>query len=210
MYNNNNNNYYVKSKGSLQTFVNNNNNNNRFNEIDWDAGYDGDTANIILSSNNNGNQKMYNLKLGNEDLANLLNVPSISGPIDKRLQMDFNNNNNNNQLRIEPNIYKIELPEFSAQEPESIENIFQSMKQPNSYLSSPLSDEELIVPISIDDKILNQYTLTPNKHHRHKKTHKTYRVYKKPKSRSSTKSKSPRSSSKSKTKTKRTSNFTIF
>lgn len=206
MYNNNNNNYYVKSKGSLQTFVNNNNN-NKFNEIDWDAGYDGDTANIILSSNNNGNQKMFNVKLDNEDLANLLNVPSISGPIDKRLQMDFNNNN---QFRLEPNMYKIELPDFSAQEPESIENIFQSMKQPNSYLSSPLSDEELIVPISIDDKTLNRYTLTPNKHHRHKKSHKTYRVYKKPKSRSSAKSKSQRSSSKSKTKTKRASNFTIF
>ena len=208
MYNNNNNNYYVKSKGSLQTFVNNNNN-NQFNEIDWDAGYDGDTANVILSSNNNGNQKMYNVKLDNEDLANLLNVPSISGPIDKRLQMDFNNNNNN-QFRLEPKMYKIELPDFSAQEPESIENIFQSMKQPNSYLSSPLSDEELIVPISIDDKTLNRYTLTPNKHHRHKKSHKTYRVYKKPKSRSSSKSKSHRSSSKSKTKTKRASNFTIF
>jgi hypothetical protein len=206
MYNNNNNNYYVKSKGSLQTFVNNNNN-NKFNEIDWDAGYDGDTANIILSSNNNGNQKMFNVKLDNEDLANLLNVPSISGPIDKRLQMDFNNHN---QFRLEPKMYKIELPDFSAQEPESIENIFQSMKQPNNYLSSPLSDEELIVPISIDDKTLNKYTLTPNKHHRHKKSHKTYRVYKKPKSRSSSKSKSHRSSSKSKTKTKRASNFTIF
>lgn len=202
MYNNN---YYIKSKGSLQTFVNNNNN-NKFNEIDWDAGYDGDVANVILSSNNNGKQKIYNVKLDNEDLANLLNVPSITGPIDKRLKMDFNNNK---QFRREPNIYKIELPDFNdyqVEEPESIENILQSMKQPNGYLSSPLSDEELIVPISIDDKTLNQYTLTPNKHRRHKKTHKTYRVYKKPKS------KSPRSSSKSRTRTKskRATNFTIF
>lgn len=217
MYNNN---YYIKSKGSLQTFVNNNNNNNQFNEIDWDAGYDGDVANVILSSNNNGKQQIYNVKLDNEDLANLLNVPSISGPIDKRLQMDFNNN----RFRPEPNIYKIELPVFNdyqprqinhsyqVEEPESIENILQSMKQPSSYLSSPLSNEELIVPISIDDKTLNQYTLTPNKHHAHKKTHKTYRVYKKPKSKSSSssKSKSPRSSSKSKTKTRRATNFTIF
>ncbi len=86
------------------------------------------------------------------------------------------------------------------------------MKQPNSYLSSPLSNEELIVPISIDDKTLNQYTLTPNRRHAHKKTHKTYRVYKKPKSKTSSSSKSPRSSSKSRTRTKskRTSNFTIF
>ena len=188
MYNNN---YYIKSKGSLQTFVNNNNNNNnQFNEIDWDAGYDGDVANVILSSNNNGNQKIYNVKLDNEDLANLLNVPSITGPIHKRIQMDFNNN----RFRRQPNIYKIEMPDFNdyetsqfdssslVDEPESIENILQSMKQPNSYLSSPLSNEELIVPISIDDKTLNQYTLTPNRRHAHKKTHKTYRVYKKPKS----------------------------
>jgi hypothetical protein len=109
MYNNN---YYIKSKGSLQTFVNNNNNNNnnQFNEIDWDAGYDGDVANVILSSNNNGNQKIYNVKLDNEDLANLLNVPSITGPIHKRIQMDFNNNN---RFRRQPNIYKIEMPDFN-------------------------------------------------------------------------------------------------
>ena len=201
MYNNN---YYIKSKGSLQTFVNNNNN-NKFNEIDWDAGYDGDVANVILSSNNNGNQQIYNVKLDNEDLANLLNVPSISGPIDKRLQMDFNNNT---RFRPEPNIYKIELPvlntyepeqinhSYKVEEPESIENILESMKQPNGYLSSPLSNEELIVPISIDDKTLNQYTLTPNKHHAHKKTHKTYRVYKKNKTHRKSTRNSTRKSSK--------------
>jgi hypothetical protein len=71
MYNNN---YYIKSKGSLQTFVNNNNNNNnQFNEIDWDAGYDGDVANVILSSNNNG-------KSSNsiESVSNNLSIKELS------------------------------------------------------------------------------------------------------------------------------------
>ena len=78
-------------------------------------------------------------------------------PLEKRLKMDFNEN-----LIDENKSYlnNYNFPELERAKPIS------------SYLSSPLPEEELIVPISIK-----------NKNFKHsKKNHKTYKVYKKLKS----------------------------
>ena len=170
-------NTYIKNRGTTQMLVRNNNTNN-FNEINWDADYDGDVAHISLDSTINGHKNRYNIELDNEDLSHLLNVPSVNMPIDKRLKHDLET--------IEPNIYKIELPSSSSTN--SIENIVNSLRQSNGYLSSPLQNEELIVPVSLNNKSSTNFTLTPRKRHRQKRTHKTYKVYKKRKS-SSNKSK---------------------
>ena len=221
-------NTYIKNRGITQTLVNNNNQ-KQFNQINWDADYDGQTANISFTSDTDGNKNHFDIKLDNEDLANILNVPSVSMPIHKRLQMDFDDS-----FRREPKILQIEMPqlktpnveprlpsymiesksplveepETTVEEPqtdeESIEELLQSIR-PNSYLSSPLPNEELIAPISIDDKTLNNYTLTPNRRHKRPKTHKTYKVYKKPKSSSTIRAagiKKSRSKNKSKSKSK--------
>jgi hypothetical protein len=129
--------------------------------------------------------------------------------------MDFDES-----FRREPRILQIEIPDlktpsvtprkpsYLVEEPETdeetIDELLQSIK-PNSYLSSPLPDEELIAPISIEDKTLNNFTLTPHKRHKRPKTHKTYKVYKKPKSSSTIKAagiKKPKSKTKSKTRSK--------
>jgi CHAT domain-containing protein len=86
-------------------------------------------------------------------------------------------------------LYKIEFPTSSIQEPNTVEDILHTLKQSNGYLSSPMSNEELIVPVSINDKTSHNYSLTPRKQHKKRKTHKTYKVYKKQKS-SSNKTKS--------------------
>ena len=154
-------NTYVKNRGTTQMLVRNNNT-NKFNEINWDADYDGETANISLDSISNGHKNHYDIQLDNEDLANLLNIPSISTPIDKRLKMDLERPNHK--------VYRIELPSSSSSS--SIEDLFTSA----GHLSSPMSNEELIVPITIDSKT------TPRRHYKKRKTHKTYKVYKKRKS----------------------------
>ena len=82
---------------------------------------------------------------------------------------------------------------------------------PRSYISSPLANEEIIVPITIDDKKHkhHKYTLTAKKHHRRKKTHNTYKAYKRHKS--STKSaKIRRSKSRSNSKRASSQPFSIF
>ena len=81
-------NTYIKNRGTTQTLVNNNNQ-KQFNQINWDADYDGQIANISVTSDTDGNKNHFDIKLDNEDLANMLNIPSVSTPIDKRLQMDF-------------------------------------------------------------------------------------------------------------------------
>ena len=203
-------NTYIKNRGITQTLINNNNQ-KQFNQINWDADYDGQTANISFTSDTDGNKKHFDIQLDNEDLANILSIPSETIPIDKRLQMDFKT-----PFRREPQFLKIEIPDiktpnlvprqpsYLVDEPkaheETIQELVQSIK-PNNYLSSPLPEEELIVPITIDNKTIDNYTLTPHKRHRRAKTHKTYKVYKKPKSVSvrAKSIKKPKSKSKSKT-----------
>jgi len=145
-------NTYIQNSGLTQTIIHNNNNKrNEFNEIKWDAEYDGKQANISLDSNSNGKKKHYNFSLDNQDLANLLNVPSVNMPIDKRLHMDFVAQ----KVKKEPMILQIELPDLKTpqliprqpyviKEPESIfENDVTSLESflesanPTSYLSSP-------------------------------------------------------------------------
>ena len=208
-------NTYIKNRGITQTLVNNNNQ-KQFNQINWDADYDGQNANISFTSDTDGNKNHFDIKLDNEDLANMLNIPSVSTPIHKRLQMDFDDDS----FRREPQLLQIEIPDlktprvsprkpsYLVEEPEteeeSIEKLLESIT-PNSYLSSPLPDEELIAPISIADKTSNRFTLTPHKRHKRPKTHKTYKVYKKPNSSSTIRAagiKKSRSKHKSKSQSK--------
>jgi len=215
-------NTYIKNRGLSQTFVHNNNR-NQFNEINWDADYDGNIANVSVTYNTDGIKNHFDVSLDNDDLASILNTPSINMPIDKRLQMDFVSPT----FRHDPRILQVELPDFKPpklsprtpsyifQKPDSISSpsttsIDELIRSPksNDFLSSPLPNEEFIVPITIDDKTADKYTFTPKKRRIHKKTHKTYKVYKKQKS-------LPRSNSSSKSKTKSTRNtktksFSLF
>ena len=189
-------NTYIKNQGTTQTIIHDNNH-NHFNEINWDADYDGNIANISFNSNTDGKHNKFNVSLDNEDLANILNIPSVNTPIDKRLKMDFD------EPSYRPDPYFIELPtpelptpELQPRKPKIIKELI------DRRISSPLPDEELILPLSVSDKSIKKlYTLTPRKKHRRRKTHITYKVSKKPKSSTKTKSKS-KSKSKSSTKTK--------
>ncbi len=213
-------NTYIKNQGLSQTVIyNNKKKQNEFNEVNWDANYDGNRANINVTSNSNGHKKRYNVSLDNDDLANMLSLPSVDMPIDRRLSMDFNSP----AFEKDSSILKIELPEIeeliddmnrsASLEPKvaSLEPKVASLgpkvktSKPKSYLSSPLTNEEFIVPITIDNKTLDNYTLTPGKRHKHKKHHKTYKVYKKVKSSPSSRAKSSRHK-----KHKKSTNFSLF
>jgi len=202
-------NTYIKNKGVTQTIIHNSNNNqNEFNEINWDADYDGNTANISITSDTNGLRQHYDATLDNIDLDKLLNIPSVDMPLHKRLANDFANQ----MVTHDPRKYYIELPETEHENiDESFDSIQQDSIKPRSYISSPLANEEIIVPITIDDKKHkhHKYTLTAKKHNRRKKTHNTYRAYKRAKS--STKSaKISRSKSRSNSKRASSKPFSIF
>ena len=180
-------NTYIKNRGFSKTIIHDNsqkhNEINAVNELNWDADYDGDIANISVTSNTNGDKKHFNISLDKNDLENILNVPSVDMPIHKRLKMDFSKP----VFRHDPSMYKIELPEMESDKMNNtLQEILESSEPRKRYLSTPLPNEELIIPLSITKKV------TPRRRHRHRKTHKTYRVYKKHK----THRKSSRKSSK--------------
>jgi len=178
---------YIKNRGTSKTIIHNNNH-NESSEVNWDADYDGDSANISLDMKDNGLYKHYDIKLSNEDLASILNVPSIESPLDKRLLNDFNR-----RQCSEPEIYKIEFDNlqpnvipfnkksYQEREPPLLEYI-QPPQSKYTHISSPLPNEEFIIPVKIDNKLMDNYKFTPKRRHKRIRTHKTYKVYKKPKS----------------------------
>ena len=79
---------YIKTTGSAKAYVQRGMHRNA-NEVSWDVDYNGDNADIDLDIGSNGETTHYKAVLSNEDLANLLNIPSVNEPLENRLQNDF-------------------------------------------------------------------------------------------------------------------------
>jgi hypothetical protein len=173
-------NTFIKNRGTTKTIIHNNNDNN-VNEIKWDADYDGDVANISLDLTNNGNVNHYNVKLDNDDLANILNINSVKLPIHKRLEKDFKKM----RFHKDPSMYNIYLDDFKLpalkkeMDNESFaDEILQKLK-PSSRVLSPLPNEELIIPLTIDENDTDSpFIISENTKRRIRpKTHKVYHVF---------------------------------
>jgi hypothetical protein len=79
---------YIKSQGMSQTIIQKPGVNN-VNQINWDADYNGQMANLNLDVNTNGKKDNFTLQLSKGDLENLLNIPSVEKPLENRLEDDF-------------------------------------------------------------------------------------------------------------------------
>jgi len=79
---------YIKSQGISQTVIQKPGVNN-VNQINWDADYNGQVANLNLDVNTNGKKDNFTLQLSKGDLENLLNIPSIEKPLENRIEDDF-------------------------------------------------------------------------------------------------------------------------
>ena len=89
---------YIKTTGSAKAYVQRGMHRNA-NEVSWDVDYNGDNADIDLNIDYNGETTHYKAILSNEDLANLLNIPSVNEPLENRLQNDF---------LVDRRVYKLE------------------------------------------------------------------------------------------------------
>lgn len=176
-------NTYIKNRGITKTIIHDNGNKHS-KQIYWDADYDGDRANISVNTDTDGKRDHFDISLSNEDLANILNVESINMPLEKRLEYDFREPS----YSKEPYYIELPAPEIEARKPRTVEELL------SKHISSPLSNEELIVPLTIDQKSADKYTLTPETRHRRLKTHVSHKAYKKHKSHTKSKSKSRRNS----------------
>lgn len=136
---------YIKNSGFTQTFIKNGKDSS-ISEFSWNGDYDGKSADISLLSNINGKKENVNFILNNNQIANLLNVPSINKSIDERLINDF------------------------SEQTKTIPQLYSNTK--NNYLSSPKIDEEFIIPLTMQKKTYNpKLTHKSYKIYKKKKTH---------------------------------------
>ena len=75
--------------------------------MEWVGNYDGEMADLKMRVNDNGNEKTIDVKLDNDDIIHLLNIPSNQYSLDERIRSDFLHGNNNY-------LPMIELPENTA------------------------------------------------------------------------------------------------
>ena len=93
---------YIKTMGNAKVYIQNGMQ-RESNEVNWNVDYDGDDADIDVNIGHNGEKTRYKAVLSNEDLANLLNMPSVNMPLENRLQNDF---------LVDKRVYKLEPISF--------------------------------------------------------------------------------------------------
>ena len=85
---------YIQNKGSSQTIVKTNDDDSppHFNNVTWDADYDGRDVHLDVEVNENGHGYKVHADLDNRDLAKLLKTPTIEGDLKQRMLNDFGDN----------------------------------------------------------------------------------------------------------------------
>lgn len=157
---------FIKSKGMAKTIIHNNNK-NYYDEVNWDADYDGQKANISLDINENGIKEHVKMEMDNDELTELLNIPSENKMLDKRLYNDFLSN------RPKMNYKLLEIPKDSSKKKKKVH--FNNLMDDKIYthISSPVPQEEILIPLTI----YNNKTHKQHRHHRKPKAHSTYKIY---------------------------------
>ena len=89
---------YIKTMGTAKAYIQRGMQRDA-KEVNWDVDYNGDNADIDLDIGSNGEMTHYKAVLSNEDLANILNIPSVNQPLENRLQNDF---------LVDRRVYKLE------------------------------------------------------------------------------------------------------
>lgn len=81
---------HIENYGYTNTMINKDNKKSNV-SMEWEGNYDGNIADLTLKLNNNGNEKVIDFKLDNQDLINLLNIPSQQTSLDERISYDIMN-----------------------------------------------------------------------------------------------------------------------
>ena len=199
---------FIKNKGVSKTIIHKNNK-NYYNEMNWDADYDGEKANITLDIDENGSKGHIEMNMNNNDIVELLNIPSVNKIIDKRLYSDFLSRNSINEDQTQDKLIQIYMKPKSI-----IHSKFNSLKDSyeknkkkvhfnddelqnevkgalDTLLNETTSSEKKYTHISSptsEEELLFPLTLSRKhsnthsiRHHKNPKTHNTYKLHRKSK-----------------------------
>ena len=173
---------FMHESGMNQTYLNINGK-PKLKNVNWNADYDGEVAQISLNSNDNGRAKKYKFMLNNDDLVKMLNINASDMTIDKRLHNDFKN-----IPMLDDRI--IELPNYT---PYENTNIMKNLLKPQLQ-EEDLQNLELYLPVMVKKRktlrnsILKKRQTKNSRRSLRKsssakpKSHKIYKIYKNSKS----------------------------
>ena len=116
---------YIKTMGSAKAYIQRGMQRDA-KEVSWDVDYNGDNADIDLDIGNNGEMTHYKAVLSNEDLANLLNIPSVNEPLENRLQNDF---------LVDRRVYKLEPVSYQRPMPIRVRRTRRYKRRPKTTSS---------------------------------------------------------------------------
>jgi len=159
----------IKNQGAMQTIINNNTARSEVHQMNWDADYDGKLANISVNLLDNNKLRHYQATLNNNDLEELLNIPSVQLPLDKRLVRDFQNRPSKKRFHSQP------LIEIPSKNKLGLEKIERRPKTFYTHLSSPSKNEEIAIPLN-SELLFKPKTKTKKRKYRitkYKKRHST-------------------------------------
>ena len=117
---------YIKTMGSAKAYIQRGMQRDA-KEVSWDVDYNGDNADIDLDIGSNGETTHYKAVLSNEDLANLLNIPSVNEPLENRLQNDF---------LVDRRVYKLEPVSYQRPRPIRVLRTRRYKRRPKTTSSS--------------------------------------------------------------------------
>ena len=117
---------YIKTMGSAKAYIQRGMHRDA-KQVNWDVDYNGDNADIDLDIGTNGETTHYKAVLSNEDLANLLNIPSVNEPLENRLQNDF---------LVDRRVYKLEPVSYQQPMPIRVVRTRKYKRRPKTKSSS--------------------------------------------------------------------------
>ena len=175
----------IKNRGFNETIVRNNGK-KQYSKMHWDGKYNGNEGELSLDVSKNGANKHIEVHFDNQDLAQLLNIPSVNMPLESRLKKDFFKNKTRKNYHSSNPI----VIEFLKQ-PDSIHSDSNSDSHTYTYddtsesdylthISSPEMDEAFLLPLTTIRK--------PRKKAPKKVTKRIYKVLRAPKSSKKTRS----------------------
>ena len=180
----------IKSKGYIEQ-----NNNNHVEGMKWNADYDGHKANIQLDVNKNGHVQRRKIQLHNKQLgtlAQLLSVPSVNKPLEKRISDDYEDDYDDNEEDASlfqnyistprrmmrrnntPQIVRIKLEPMEQEQ--EFPDVFQNEYEDDEYNDN--TEEDPRQEMMMMEQLLNE-TQSSNRSHKKKtknKRHPTHKV----------------------------------
>lgn len=199
---------FIKNKGVSKTIIHKNNK-NYYNEMNWDADYDGEKANIRLDIDENGSKGHIEMNMNNSDLVELLNIPSVNKTIDKRLYSDFLSRNSINEHQTQDKLIQIYMKPKSIihskfnsakdsyekhkkkvhfndedEVQHELKGALDTLLNKSITESTPEKKYTHISSPTSEEELLFPLTLShkhSNRHHKKPKTHNTYKVHRKSK-----------------------------